>query len=318
MYRLQFDREMVEFLNFASGGSLIAQIFLNGESTYIIDEGNYVKRFSDDMVSFLPKSKYEKESNIWESSRVSVKIGRFIRKFINEISLDKFNISDREIEDFVNMYKSYFSRDVSKLLIVSGDDIMKYYLDENYHVTRNGRCGTLWNSCMRQSERNIFMKLYAINDVKMLVFMSDDNKVRARALLWDCVYDNKGNIHKVMDRIYYTYDHDINFFKDWAVENGYIFRFEQNSKSELYFDKGNGSAVALELHVKLPNCNIKYYPYLDTFKYFNIHRKTFSNNINSNYDYTLVQSDGSLYKQVQQEQDELVPSDDDWFDDDDI
>jgi hypothetical protein len=220
MSMLIFNDEMYSFLQFAQRESIIAALFLQGDSSHINDEGNYVKRVEDeiDVVSFLPKSKYEKVENEWESGRIKIKIGRFIRKFLTDFSIQNFNINDQMIEKFVNLYKSYFSRDISKLKIVEGEEILKYYLEDNYHSLNGNRAGSLWNSCMRQRERNKFMKLYAKNSdkVKMLVFFSDDDKVRARALLWEGVKDHKDSTkeYKFMDRIYYYYDHDINFFKE--------------------------------------------------------------------------------------------------------
>ena len=189
--RLIFENNFGDFLNFASR-NIIAQILLNGDGSHLNNEGNYIKVEDSeiDVISFLPKSKYEKVEDVWSSGRTKIKIGRFIRKFLTEFSISNFNIDDNAIEVFVNLYKSFFSRDKSKLKIVSGEDILKYYLETNYHLSNGMRIGTLWNSCMRQSERNKFMTIYAKNpNVKMLVYLEDDGKVRARALLWEGVKD---------------------------------------------------------------------------------------------------------------------------------
>ena len=313
MSMLIFNDEMYSFLQFAQKDSIIAALFLQGDTSHINDEGNYVKRVEDeiDVVSFLPKSKYEKVENEWESGRVKIKIGRFIRKFLTDFSIQNFNINDQMIEKFVNLYKSYFSRDISKLKIVEGEEILKYYLEDNYHSLNGNRAGSLWNSCMRQRERNKFMKLYAKNSdkVKMLVFFSDDDKVRARALIWEGVKDHKDSTkeYKFMDRIYYVYDHDINFFKDWAKENGYISKWEQSAKTELLFDI-DGEVKRLQLYVNLDDSGLSYYPYLDTFKNFCVSRNRFSNSQNYNFDYVLVQSNGQV---------ERDPEPDEYFDEDD-
>ena len=312
---LIFNDEMYSFLQFAQRESIIAALFLQGDSSHINDEGNYVKRVDDeiDVVSFLPKSKYEKVENEWENGRIKIKIGRFIRKFLTNFSIQNFNVNDQVIEKFVNLYKSYFSRDISKLKIVEGDDIPKYYLEDNYHNVNGNRAGSLWNSCMRQRERNKFMKLYAVNPekVKMLVFFSDDDKVRARALLWEDVRDHKDTTkqYKFMDRIYYVYDHDINFFKDWAKENGYLCKWEQSAKTEMFFDEGIGEPVKKSLYVLLDKYSMSYYPYLDTFKNFNEEKGRFSNSQSYNYDFTLVQSNGAVEREREPE--------DEWFDEDD-
>ena len=311
---LIFNDEMFSFLQFAQRESIIAALFLQGDSSHINDEGNYIKRVEDeiDVVSFLPKSKYEKVENEWENGRIKIKIGRFIRKFLTDFSIQNFKVTDQMIEKFVNLYKSYFSRDTSKLKIFEGEDVLKYYLEDNYHTINGNRAGTLWNSCMRQRERNKFMKLYAKNSdkVKLLVFFSDDDKVRARALLWEGVKDHKDSTkeYKFMDRIYYVYDHDINFFKDWAKENGYISKWEQSAKTEMFFDEGIGEPVKKSLYVILDEYNLSYYPYLDTFKFFSFDRGRFSNAQSYNFDYVLVQSNGAMEREPEPEED--------WSDDD--
>jgi hypothetical protein len=302
--RLIFDKNFSEFLHFSSR-DIISQILLNGDGSHLTDEGNYIKveESEIDVISFLPKSKYEKVDDPWKSGRVKIKIGRFLRKFLTEFSISNFNINDNAIERFVNLYKSFFSRDKSKLKIVSGDDILKYYLEDNYHMPL-GRFGTLWNSCMRQRERNKFLEIYSKNsNIKMLVYLEDDGKVRARALLWENVKDHKDTEkeYKVMDRIYYIYDHDVAFFKDWAKENGYLSKWEQNAKSELNFDV-DGVIFHKNLYVVLENYDFKSYPYLDTFKFFNKDKGRFSNSDRYNFDYTLIQSNGRCERENEPEE----------------
>ena len=225
--------------------------------------------------------------------------------------MNKYNnlLNLNQVDPF-NIYKSYFSRDISKLKIVEGEDIMKYYLEDNYHSINGNKFGTLWNSCMRQKEKNIFMKLYSDNpdSVKMLVYFSDDDKIRARALLWYGVKSHKDTLkeYNFMDRIYYVYDHDINFMKDWAKDNGFISKWEQNAKSELFYDTWKDKPIKKYLYVTLENSQQDYYPYLDTFKFFNKDKKRFSNSDSYNFDYVLVHSNGLIERE-----EEL---DDDWDD----
>lgn len=316
---LKFDNEMYKFLEFASRGSVISQILLNGDSKYILLEGNFISKVEKeiDMVSFLPASKFEKVEDVWHKGRTSMKIGRFLRKFLNEYSIKNYDIDDVMIEKFVNTFKSYFSRDTSKLKIVEGVDILKYYQEDSYHMD-GGRYGSLWNSCMRQSERNKFMKLYAdnIDKVKMLVFFDDNEKIRARALLWDGVrnHDDKDARYKFMDRIYSFYDHDVDFFKDWAKENGYITKWEQSAKSERDFDLGDRAYSRMSLYVKLENTEQNYYPYLDTFKFYNVDKKRFSNSEGFKFDYILIQSNGATEREEEVED----PEPEYWDEDDDF
>ena len=316
---LKFDNETYRFLEFAARGSVIAQILLNGDSKLLVLEGNFISKVEKeiDMVSFLPVSKFDKVEDVWHKSRTSIKIGKFLRKFLNEYSIKNYEIDDTQIEKFVNTFKSYFSRDTSKLKIVEGKDILKYYQEDSYH-TNGYKYGSLWNSCMRQAERNKFMKLYADNvgKVKMLVFFDDNEKIRARALLWEGVreHNDKDARYKFMDRIYSFYDHDVDFFKDWAKENGYITKWEQSARSERDFDLGDRVHSRMSLYVKLDNTEQEHYPYLDTFKFYKVDRNRFSNSDSFSFDYVLIQSNGATERE-EEEPDEEEPEY--WGDSDD-
>jgi len=197
----------------------ISQILIHGMSGLIKEEGNFIKRVEGtiDTLSYLPTKKYSviKEDQSKDPfgegvGRQPIKVGRFIRKFLSENAFQEFGIKDSDVEKFVNSYKSYFNYDPSKLQIVEGEDVRKYYLEDNYFRPDGYRYGSLWNSCMRQVERNKFMNLYVLNNVKMLVLFSDDNKVRARALIWEDVKEfDSDKTYKFMDRIYTVYDHDV-------------------------------------------------------------------------------------------------------------
>jgi len=312
---LKFDDNMWGFLDFASKRSIIGQIFANSNNRNVILEGNFVKwvEGKEDMVSYLPASKFDKVDQPWTSGRTSIKIGRFVRKFLNSYAVEYYAIDDSMIEDFVNMFKSYFSRDESRLKVVSGKDILRYYHEDSYH-REEGKYGTLWNSCMRQPERNRFMQLYADSEsVKMLVYFDEKGMVRARALLWEDVRDHNDEEarYKFMDRIYSYYDHDYDFFKDWARENGYICKLEQSAKSERLFRLPDGTACSMELYVTLEKADQEWYPYLDTFKFYSVSKKRFSNSDCFRFDYVLVQSSGERERHEEEPEEEAQYDEDD-------
>ena len=314
--RLIFDHEMINFLD--RSNSRISQILIHGMSGLIKEEGNFIKRVDDtiDTLSYLPKKKYSVIQDDHRKDpfgdgvgRQTIKIGRFIKKFLSDSAFQEFGIKDSDVEKFVNSYKSYFNYDPNMLKIVEGEDVKKYYLEDNYFRPDGYRYGTLWNSCMRQSERNKFMNLYVFNDVKMLVLFSEDGKVRARALLWENIKEfDSDNTYKFMDRIYTVYDHDVDIFKKWAKENGYLTKWEQNAKTELYIDV-DGNPERKHLYVILEKHNLSWYPYLDTFKYYDPFKGRFSNSQHHSYEYTLVQSSGLVEREREPE--------DEWEDDDD-
>lgn len=308
--RLIFDHEMMNFLD-RSTHFRISQILIHGMSGLIKEEGNFVKREDDeiDTLSYLPKSKYDIIKNDEGKDpfgdgvgRTKIKVGRFIKRFLSKNAFEEFGINDSDVEKFVNYYKSYFNYDPKKLIVVEGEDIKKYYLEDNYFRPDGCRYGSLWNSCMRQPDRNKFMTLYAVNPVKMLVLLTDDGQVRARALLWNEIKEfNSDNVYKFMDRIYTVYDHDVDIFKKWAKDNGYLTKWEQNAKSELYVDI-DGSPERRHLYVMLENHNLSYYPYLDTFKFYDTYKGRFSNSQNYNFDYVLIQSSGRVQREEDTEE----------------
>lgn len=294
--RLIFDEQMCEFLSKMGHCDKLSMVLLHCQvGEYLSSEGNFIKREVDevDMVSYLPKSKISEFKDPYlNTGRIKIKIGRFAKKFILEKSINEFNINEKDIENFVNLFKSCFNSKPENLKIVDGDDIMKYYSYNNY--THVGRCGTLWNSCMRHPERNHHMELYSKNSfIKMLVLFDGSDKIRARALLWDGVKDINGKEYKIMDRIYTIFDHDVNFFKTWANQNGYITKYEQNSKTESIFNV-NGVPVNLELSIKLEQSEFKFYPYLDSFKFFDKKKGILYNSNNFPHQHVLMQVNGGL------------------------
>jgi len=157
------------------------------------------------------------------------------------------------------------------------------------------------------------LELYVKNPdkVKMLVLLANEDgveRLRARALLWEDVEDTQGNKLKVMDRIYTIFDSDIYVFKNWARENGYISKFYQNAKTQNIFDI-NGDDKIMNLNVELKEHSLYYYPYLDTFQFYDPTSGKFHNNAESQYEYTLIQSNGALYPHEEPE-----PEDDMYFD----
>ena len=280
--------------------NLISQ-FLTHQGNYVTDEGDWARRETEgtDIVSYIPKDKLKYlnpgiDPFLEEKLRVKLKVGRFVSKFLFIPACKEAGIKDKNLEEFVNLFKSYFNCDESKLKIVEGQDILKYYDMNNYALVSGRGSGTLWASCMRYPEKNKFMELYTKNsNCKMLVYLDDNGKLRSRALLWENAEDKNGNVYKIMDRIYSLYDHDVNFFKDWASKNGYLAKTEQSSKSEQYFVR-DGRNVRLHLCVKLENHKLKHYPYFDTFKFYDPETGVFGNSENFKYQYYLVQNWGGL------------------------
>lgn len=305
---LKFDNEFCEFISSTNRICRVSNILSHNDKPLFKYEGDFIKVDEIDTISFVPKSKLSISSGFSETKyRTKMKVGRFVKKFLRKETLQMFNINDFEIENFVNLFKSFFDNDITKFKVVSGKEIKKWYHEDNYFLPNGCRNGTLWNSCMRYSEKNSYMNIYSENSnlVKMLVNIDENGLVKSRALLWESAEDKDGMTYKVMDRIYSVYDHEVNSFKKWACENGYIYKYEQSAKSELLFVTPNG-VKELKLKIKLDNWKLRKFPYIDTFKYFNFNEGILSNSDRFKYDFTLVQNDGSLerYEEPEPEQDD--------------
>ena len=70
----------------------------------------------------------------------------------------------------------------------------------------------------------------------------------------------------------------------------------------MLFDEGTGEPVKKSLYVLLDNYSMSYYPYLDTFKNFNENKGRFSNSQSYNYDFTLVQSNGAVERELEEDE----------------
>jgi hypothetical protein len=218
-----------------------------------------------------------------------VRLGKFVNQIFKKSDIE---ITPKELEEFVNKYKSQIEIENNifrNFKIVSGAEIKKYY-DEDQYVSQ--RTGTLASSCMRYSKCRKYLSIYSSNpnQVSLVVLIDDEqeDKVRGRALLWT---DNKGR--KVMDRIYFTKDSEIELFKKYADENGWYYKNSQNnSYSEDIIYKG----VALDdntIVVELENGDeFDYYPYMDTLKYYLASKGRLTNDSSFDYDYELEQTNG--------------------------
>jgi hypothetical protein len=206
-------------------------------------------------------------------SKNSIKIGKLTRKVIdlyNSKWEKDLSFTDSEIEDFVNAYKSYYDYENNKMdnfKVVEGGLINYWYAEENYQNNK----GTLDKSCMKDPECGEYLDMYNSNkNVKLLILVSPENKLSGRALLWDLIDGSK-----FMDRVYTNHDSDVRLFIQWAKENGYKYKFEQNSKSgDICIPENNYEPSwghKMECQVYKTNFNGREhekFPYLDTLKYY--------------------------------------------------
>lgn len=220
----------------------------------------YGKTIDFDPQKYLQRiSNPEPDSQFWNSNRVDIKIGRFVRRFLG----DKF--SDSQVEDFVNKWKS-LNDSGSKFEFRTGNGIVDAYDTKNY----SGEEGynPLWNSCMNDRTDLVEFYLY-IKDLQMVVLLDSDDKILGRALLWT---DDEGK--KLLDRVYYINDKDYFKFVTLAKENGWYYK-KRNISGGSFWIKDE-KEQKLESRVKFPKDAINEiqdeygypkFPYVDSFYY---------------------------------------------------
>lgn len=231
----------------------------------------------DAMISFTSDRNAERFANdpsqIYASKRQVYSVGKLARAILPELGYKIAN--DKEIEDFLNLYKAS-KVDSSKVFkIVEGPIIREYYKEKSYAADT----GTLAKSCMRYDECQGYFKIYSRNtDVcRMLVYLDEDQKVLGRALIWklwktdlysDIDKPYEANIEYFMDRVYSTNESDVLKFTDYAKQNGWLVKNKMSASNveSLQFIH-NGNLVFGQIWVKLSRLHFDEYPYVDTLKF---------------------------------------------------
>ena len=216
------------------------------------------------------------DNKVWSHARNPVNVGKLARAILKASSknIKHLSFNDKDIENFVNLYKSTydFMKDATKRFdIVQGKFIAKWYYYANYE---DGG-GTLNNSCMSEVDEDYF-DIYVYNKQVSLIILYDDkgtidssgkyisDKIKGRALLWDCELD--GSKVKFMDRIYTTHDSDVELFKTFAQENDWWYKKNQTMSPGEELTNGKTSKYGT-LNCDLRDVDYDYYPYIDTLCY---------------------------------------------------
>ena len=180
-----------------------------------------------DKVSFIQTNRIKddiKDPYIM-SGRTDVKVGRAIKYIAKD--LYNIKITDKQIEDFVNVYKSIADEGEDDFQFYVGEQIKNGYNDSNY-FDRN--LGTLGSSCMTGHQS--FLKIYTKNEkkVRLLVLLEDGN-ICGRALVWK-LDKSPCEAKYFMDRVYVNRDSDEIKFKQFAEEKDFLYKKKMNSYIE--------------------------------------------------------------------------------------
>lgn len=222
-------------------------------------------RGADGMFGYYKKGsdKDSDDDGRWpEDGLQLIKPCKLLKKLATDASIDH---TDKDIEDMVNKIKNIIAvygdehGDHSQppiLSIVKGHLIGAYYLEHNYIE----QAGNLGGSCMRYESCLPAFKIYEENQdvVSMLVLKSNDNKVMARALLWNYA----GEYY--MDTIYSTKDNFRDMLIDYAVRHNFYYKSQQSCHHNVFDRKGGSGVLPFVLSIPV-NFNHEWQvPYMDT------------------------------------------------------
>jgi hypothetical protein len=266
-----------------------------------IDQNYFDVTSKEDFISFLNPNKLPKdyEEDVDPSlpfrtkGRTEIKIGKVIRpllKLIEDQSGDDFEFKDKDLEEFVNLYKSTKVDMKLKMKLISGEEIGKYYNSKKYAM----KSGTLGGSCMSEEKKKVF-HIYSKNDekVQLLVLMDEsEDKIWGRALVWK-LKDSPCAAKYFMDRVYASRDSDVYKFIEVAKERGWLYKSIMNSYIEdnvkfIY----NGSSLIGRITVKLDGDHDEY-PFVDTLCFLDDKKELLSNVPYEDFSYLLHDVDGS-------------------------
>jgi hypothetical protein len=208
---------------------------------------NHPNELSDDILN--------KNSEYWKKTRTDIGLGRWATRVINEVY--NKTVLPSQVSRLVDFYRSIFDEEnVDLFEVVSGEEIKKWYLEDNY--ARN--IGHLGNSCMKHNYCQTYFHIYTENPevCKLLIYYNDTTKTKilGRSLLWELKDGSK-----YQDRIYASYDSDKFKIQNWAEEKGYI--TYPNLEDTAYVQ------VKAKDYIE--------YPYMDTFLVYNRKKGLLSN-----------------------------------------
>jgi len=228
--------------------------------------------------------------NFTTRPRNEIKIGKLVKQIF------KNKYSDKEIEEFVNLFKSY-SNNGSTFKIVEGEEIKHWYNKKNYLE----ESGDLGNSCMRYESCQDYFNIYIKNPeiCKLLILTNSSDELLGRALLWklnnDCeVEKDKEKPIFYLDRIYTIDDSTKTKFEQYAEENDYMYRLSSSFNQYKDFQWRGEEFEDYKINIKLDKFKFESYPYMDTFKRLDVEEGVLHNDEETDENsYGLTQTDGS-------------------------
>ena len=251
---IQASDDFVKILN-SMKGDKVADILLKLLPEDIKTNYNFIK-LSDEVgkLSFLPDGQATRKmqsgsskEELFAAAANPTTINRMVKSIL---SANKIEVSDVSLEAFGNKFKAMMSLYTNAELDireVKGDEIAKWYLEDNYSQTPRA---TLHTSCMRYRRCQDYFGIYTENPekVSLIILLDKEEKLLARALFW------RTEQGLYLDRVYFSHPTQNDLLNNWAkLKYGEILSFT--------------SLSGKRLEVEIKNHSFDEYPYIDTFAF---------------------------------------------------
>jgi len=205
------------------------------------------------------------DSKIWEQPS-TLRAEQFIGRILTPIfGADKF--SQVAVKSFSDIYKAEYEALTiyDRFKLVEGENIRYWYNEKRY--TKDSDGSGLLGSCMRYEGAQPYLDIYCKNPDRcsLLILTNPKNELIGRAIVWKDLRKPKGETF--MDRVYVARQHYNELFKKYAVDQGWIYKYNQTAGDSSYVDK-KGQRVTDGLAVVLEPRTYDHYPYMDTLKYY--------------------------------------------------
>lgn len=248
------------------------------------------KNYADQIFDRDSENSDDDNNKVTKKSRQEVRIGKIVRKLLPS------GFTDRQIELFVNQLKSTIENSNERFVLVKGSEIKYWYDDENYFSQK----GTLGRSCMKGED---YFSMYTHNEEKCsMLCLIEMGKLKGRAIVWE-IDNNNLPFKTFMDRVYTNLDSDVNKFHQYALSQGWGYRLSNsmsNFKKAIYKSDDETIEIYADMKVSLKPWSetrrYKYpnYPYMDTFKGYDVHTGILYNVDDDESIYLLEDTDGSF------------------------
>ena len=257
-------------------------------------DGDISNNYNNDTNDHLWRSRnYNQVAPVYNnSSRNMLKIG----KLVNKVLPGKYNSKD--IEEFVNLFKSSSPNTRETLDVVDGKDI-EYWYDQDKYLYKQGSLGA---SCMANKQG--FFNLYKDNpETCKLVILKLGDKLVARALLWKIntisskneKLNGKIKAEWFLDRVYSIEDYQIDKLRKWAEKENHAIRYYNSGwdNGKVFYNSIGYNDV--KMTVKIKSKEYDKYPYLDTFMRYEVRKGILHNDDNRSLGGRILKSTGGDY-----------------------